>query len=128
MKTNREILDEYGSIIVNRILDRYYRGIKKEINEGSKNPNSEKFNQLFEKLDSEEKALLRKYIFENINSLIFDFLGVFEEHEEYKMYYEKDGQRVNLAEISEMLKAEPIIENGWIKRFSKEIENDDLQS
>jgi len=31
----------------------------------------------------------------------------------------EDGKQVNLVEISEMLKAEPIIENGWIERFSK---------
>lgn len=128
MKTNQEILDEYGSIIVNRILDRYYRGIKKEINEGCKNPNSKKFNQVFEKLDTEEKALLKKYIFENINSLIFDFLGVFEEHPQFKIIYEEDTMQVDLTKISEMLKSEPIIENGWIKRFSKEIEKDESQA
>ena len=47
------------------------------------------------------------------------FLGIFEEHERFKLIYEEDEKQVNLVEISEMLKVEPIIENGWIERFSK---------
>ena len=42
-------------------------------------------------------------------------------NEQFKLSYEVNNQKVNLAEISEMLKAEPIIENGWIERFSKEV-------
>ncbi|CAL2106423.1 hypothetical protein T190115A13A_210077 [Tenacibaculum sp. 190524A02b] len=40
------------------------------------------------------------------------------------MYYEVNEQKVNLVEISELLKAEPIIDNGWIERFSKKLDND----
>jgi len=35
------------------------------------------------------------------------------------LIYEENGQQINLVEISEMLKAEPLGENGWIERFSK---------
>ena len=31
----------------------------------------------------------------------------------------------SLIEIREMLKAEPIIENGWIERFSKELHKEE---
>ena len=120
MKTNQEILEEFGSITVNKILDRYYKGIKSEINHGCKNLTSEKFNSIFKKLDEKEKKLLEEYIFENINSVIFDFLGIFEENEQFKLIYEENGNQINLVEISEMLKAELIIEGGWIERFSKE--------
>ena len=51
---------------------------------------------------------------------MFNFLRVIEEHQEYKLIYEEDGKQVNLIEISEMLKSEPIIANGWIERFSNE--------
>lgn len=121
MKTNKEILDELGSIIVSSILDRYYKGIKKEINGGIKNVNSLKFNAVFDKLNNEQKLLLQEYFYENINSIVFDFLGIFEENEDFKLIYEEDGNQVDLVKISEMLKAEPIIENGWIERFSKEV-------
>jgi hypothetical protein len=55
---------------------------------------------------------------------LFDFLKIFEENPQYKLIYEENiGHQINLLEISEMPKAEPIIENGWIKRFS-ELVND----
>jgi hypothetical protein len=118
MKTNQEILDEFGKILVNRLLDRYYIGIKDEIMNGCKNPTTQKFNQIFDELTHETKFLLKEYIFENINSVVFDVLEIFEENPEFKIIYEENGQQVDLNKISEMLKAEPIIENGWIKRFS----------
>ena len=121
MKANKEILDDFGRILVNNVLDRYYIGIKKEIINGCKNPTTQKFNQIFDRLDDETKSLLEGYIFENIESIVFDILGIFEEHQEYKIIYEENGQQVDLNKISEMLKAELIIENGWIQRFSQEI-------
>ena len=36
-----------------------------------------------------------------------------------EIIYEEDGKQVDLVKISEMLKAELMIENGWIDRFSK---------
>ena len=119
MKPNQEILDDFGRILVNNVLDRYYIGIKKEIINGCKNPTTQKFNQIFDRLDDETKSLLEGYIFENIESIVFDILGIFEEHQEYKIIYEENEQQVDLNKISEMLKAEPIIENGWIQRFSR---------
>jgi hypothetical protein len=121
MKSKKEILDEFGQLLVTRIIDRHYKGIRKAIYEGLPNPPRNIYNKVFDKLDGEEKLLLLKFFQEIVNSTLFDYLEVFEENEQFKLYYEGDVQRVNLAEISEMLKAEPIIENGWIKRFSKEI-------
>ena len=120
MKTNQEILDNYGKIVVNEVIDRHYKGISKAIFQGLKNPMMQQYNVIFDKLTEEEKNLLKSFIYENTNSLLFDFLRIFEENEEYKLVYEEEGTQVNLVEISEMLKAEPIIENGWIERFSKE--------
>lgn len=119
MKSNQEILDEFGKKIVNNILDRYYRGIKKELNEGIKNPIEQEYNTIFKSLTEKQKKYIYIYIKENINSILFDFLNFFEENEQFKLIYEESGKQVDLVKISEMLKAEPIIENGWIKRFSK---------
>ncbi|WP_173968468.1 hypothetical protein [Flavobacterium collinsii] len=120
MKTNQEILDNYGKLVVNQIIDRQYKGISKAIFQGFKNPTMQQYNTIFEKLNNEEKYLLKELIHENINLLVFDFLNIFEENEQFKLVYEEEGKQVNLVEISEMLKAELIIENGWIERFSKE--------
>jgi hypothetical protein len=119
MKTNQEILDEFGKLVVNNILDRYYKGIKKIIDVGYKNPTMLHYNKLFEALNKEEKELLYNFEKENINSLLFDFLSLFEENPSFKIIYEEDGQQVDLNKISEMLKAELFIEGGWTARFSK---------
>ena len=119
MKNNQEILDEFGKIVVNNILDRYYKGVKKDVNQGIKNQTEEQYNIIFSDLNDKQKNLLFLYIKENLNSLLFDFLNLFEENEDFKLIYEEDGKQVDLVKISEMLKAELIIENGWIERFSK---------
>ncbi len=54
-----------------------------------------------------------------MGTFIFAYLNLFEENEEFKLIYEEKGKQVNLVEISEMLKAEPTIDNGWIDRFSQ---------
>ena len=89
MKTNQEILDTIGEEII-------------------------KFS-----FDPAIGNLLSLRIKESIGDTIFNILRIFEEDERFKLIYEEDGKQINLVEISEMLKAEPIIENGWIERFSK---------
>ena len=75
--------------------------------------------ELFKKMNNKDFSILQKYLEESIGDTIFNILRIFEEDERFKLIYEEDGKQVNLVEISEMLKAEPIIENGWIERFSK---------
>lgn len=107
MKSNQEILDEFGKNLINKVFDFNYMMLKSNIKSNlKKNTMEEKVNYLSE---------------ETLRSILFDFLKIFEENEEFKLYYEKNNQKINLVEISEMLKAEPIIENGWIERFSKEL-------
>ena len=69
-------------------------------------------------------SIIKEYIYELTSGTIFDFLRIFEEHPEFKIIYEENGNQVDLNKISEMLKAEPIIDNGWIQRFSKELNNE----
>ncbi|GIZ16111.1 hypothetical protein RCZ03_21110 [Capnocytophaga catalasegens] len=49
---------------------------------------------------------------EILRTTMFSMLGIFEENEQFKLIYEENGKQVDLMKISEMLKAEPIIENG----------------
>ncbi|MFS4418470.1 hypothetical protein [Maribacter sp. 2307ULW6-5] len=73
-----------------------------------------------------QKEEIERYTNEILKGSIFDFLRIFEENEQFKIIYQENGKQVNLVEISEMLKAEPIIENGWIARFSKEVKDDEM--
>ena len=107
MKTNKEILDLFGKTLIENAYDFNYRIIKKNI---QPEENSSKIIYLIEE------------IFEGI---FFDFLKIFEENEEFKLYYEENNQKINLVEISEMLKAEILNKEGWIERFSKELKKEE---
>ncbi|HEY9005431.1 MAG TPA: hypothetical protein VIM75_04810 [Ohtaekwangia sp.] len=120
MEANKEILDRFGKEVVHNIYDDGLKYFKQLSTGTAKWGTGSEYTSVLNKLSNEDKKTLQKYIAETLSTSIFGFLKIFEECDEYKLYYEKDGQRVNLTEISEMLKAEPIIEDGWIKRFSKE--------
>ena len=119
MKTNQEILNEFGGIIINDIYDDSIKYFNQLIENKTKWGTGQMFSIFLNKLSVEDREILKTYLEESIKISIFGFLGIFEEHERFKLIYEEDGKQVNLVEISEMLKAEPIIENGWIERFSK---------
>ena len=121
MKTNQEILDLFGRHVGSDAFDSSYGSIVEILNGTCPNLLMKDKMELFNKFTEKEKEIVKNYIYDLISGTIFDFLRVFEEHPEFKIIYEEDGQQVDLNKISEMLKAEPIIENGWIERFSKEI-------
>ncbi|GAL60695.1 hypothetical protein [Algibacter lectus] len=106
MKTNQEILDLFGRILIEGAYNSNFEIIKHNI-EMSTN-------------SKEESAKITHLVKEGLEGVFFEFLKIFEEYQEFKLYYEKDGEKVNLVEISEMLKAEILNEYGWIERFSKE--------
>ena len=124
MKTNQEILDIFGEIIIKDTYDfsvsmfsKVLRGYK--IWENDIDP-LELSNQL-----SQEDFSILENVQKNISrDSMFNLLKIFEEQQaeipgRFRLIYEEDGKQVDLVEISEMLKAEPIIENGWIDRFSE---------
>ena len=121
MKTNKEILDEFGKILVQESFDNQYKFILNKVDDLSE---TEEYKNLFQNMSSSGKKEIEKYTREILKGVLFDFMRIFEENEQFKLYYEKNDQKANMMEISEMLKAEPIIENGWIERFSKELNKD----
>ena len=124
MKTNKEILDEFGKKIIESGFDPSIGNLISLRNKENPPMIFEQYVNLFKKLNENEFNILKQYLKESLGDLLFNFLKVFEENPHFKLYYEKDNQKMNLVEISEMLKAEPIIEGGWIERFSKQLKND----
>ncbi|GIZ16114.1 hypothetical protein [Capnocytophaga catalasegens] len=116
MKNNQEILDEFGEMIIRESYDYQLNFIKNKIEDLRL---TESYTSLFDNMTSIQKKELEKYTQEILSGFLFDILRIFEENEQFKLIYEENGKQVDLVKISEMLKAEPIIENGWIKRFSK---------
>ena len=121
MKTNQEILDYLGQKIIEDCYDGSIRHIVSVRNKIDPPAILKEKSDFLKSLSSEQFEILRKLTGSTVEIVLFEFLKIFEEHPEFKIIYEEDGQQVDLNEISEMLKAEPIIEDGWIERFSKEI-------
>ena len=126
MKTNQEILNLFGGYVGSDAFDSSYGSIVEILNGTCPNLLMKDKIELFDRFTGKEKEIIKNYIYDLISGTIFDFLRVFEEHPEFKIIYEEKGQQVDLNKISEMLKAEPIIENGWIQRFSQELKSKKL--
>lgn len=120
MKSDNEILNEYGEKLIKFSFDPAIGNLLSLRVKENPPVIFEDYVNLFKKLDTADFLVLQKYLQESVGGVLFNVLRVFEEDERFKLIYEEEGKQVNLVEISEMLKAEPIIENGWIERFSKE--------
>jgi hypothetical protein len=125
MKTNQEILDKFGKLVSTTAFDSQYRSLNQVLTgEASRFIRLKEVTEFFNRFTLEEKKIIQLYLYNLLSGTLFDFLKIFEENPEFKIIYEEDGKQIDLEEISEMLKAEPIIENGWIERFSKELNNE----
>lgn len=119
MEKNSEILETFGQLLATEVFDNQYKFILNDIKDLEL---TEGYKNLFKEMANDQKFEIEYYTREILKGALFDFLRIFEENEHFKIIYEENGQQIDLNKISEMLKAEPIIENGWIKRFSKLIE------
>lgn len=120
MKNNKEILDEFGEILITNVFDLSYELINNSI---ATFKNTEGYKNLFNNITLEGKKEFDNIIFDRLHGALFNFLKILEENEQFKIVYEENGEQINLVEISEMLKSEIFHEDGWIARFSKEINN-----
>ena len=116
MKSNAQILDDFGQLVTNEVFNKQYEFI---LNKVEVLAQTEGYKNLFTVMNFEQKKEIEFYTSEILKASLFDFLRVFEENNTFKIVYENDGQQVDLNQISDMLKSEPIIKDGWIERFSK---------
>jgi hypothetical protein len=121
MKSTDEVLNKFGQLVAQEVFDSQFKFV---LNKVEALAETEGYMNLFKGMSSQQKSELESYTKEILKGTLFDFLRIFEEHPEFKIVYEEGGNQIDLNKISEMLKAEPITENGWIQRFSKEIENE----
>lgn len=120
MNSNQEILNQFGVYVVSQVYDDSIKYLKELIEGSTKWGTGKEYTDVFQKLGTNDRKVLYKYVDDTVRTVIFGLLGIFEENEEYKIVYENNGGRqVDLNKISEMLKAELSRENGWIARFSK---------
>jgi hypothetical protein len=117
MKTDVEILDEFGQIVTRDVHDELFYFISSDLGILAQ---SEGVINLFANMSQIQKKELESYIDGLLTDSIFQFLKIFDENSQFKLIFEdEDGRVKDLNKISDMLKAEPLIENGWIQRFSR---------
>ncbi|MEW4923627.1 hypothetical protein [Algibacter sp. 2305UL17-15] len=126
MKSEKEILDDFGSKLIERVYDDAINYFDQIVSGTTPWGVGKEYTDIFKKLSKEDHVLLRRYIKETIGTSLFAVLGIFEENPEFKIKYIGEGKEMDLVAISEMLKAEPTIENGWIDRFSKKLRYNEL--
>jgi hypothetical protein len=119
MKSDKEILDNLGAALTESVYDDAIAYFKQVVSGTTKWGTGKEFTQVFQKLNSEDQKVLEAYVKQTVGTCLFAFLGFFEEQRRYKLIYEEDLHRVDLTGISEMLKAEPMMDGGWIDRFSR---------
>ncbi len=117
----KKILEQFGNLLATEVFDSQYRFVLNKVEDLAQ---TEGYKNLFDGMSVEQKKEIEYYTREILKGAAFDFLRIFEENPQFKIVHEENGQQVDLNKISEMLKAEPIIENGWIQRFSKELKNE----
>ncbi len=121
MESSKEILDTFGKLIVQEVFDNQFRFILNKVEDLSA---TKEYENLFSTMNKVQKVEMENYTKEILEGTLFDFLRLFEENDQFKIIFKNSNQQqIDLNKISEVLKSEPIIENGWIDRFSKEIDN-----
>ena len=116
MKTNQEILDKFGQILVKHVFDNNYRFVLGD-KEGL--ANTKGYENLFRDMNEIEKKELEYLTKERLKNALFDFLRIFEENPSFRLIYSENGEEKELLQISESLMGEPVVKNGWIERFSE---------
>ena len=76
MKTNQEILDEFGKILISDVFDKGYEIIKNDISDLAE---TEGYEKLFGNMNNDQKMEIEKFTKEILEGVLFQFLKIFEE-------------------------------------------------
>ena len=121
---NTKILNSIGESLITECFESSRK--KFESVRNHKNPPEiySELSNMLKRINNLDFAILEKGVVDVLSGYTFNILRFFEEQSsnpngKFRLIYEEDGVQYDLTEISENLKAEPIIEGGWIDRFSK---------
>ncbi|MFS4418821.1 hypothetical protein [Maribacter sp. 2307ULW6-5] len=126
MKKEDLILDSFGEKVILNAYDDNLKYFKNVLKGTTKWGVDKEYSAVFQKLNTKDRKLILDFYKKQWETAIFSFLSIFEENEQFRIIYQENGKQVNLVEISEMLKAEPLGDQGWIARFSKEVKDDEM--
>jgi hypothetical protein len=119
MENKMVILEDFGKILIEECYDECF-GFPDSLRNKENPPQIVKaFADLFKNFSDEDFDTYKRYQRVNLGAMLFNFLRIFEEHPQFKIYFENGINKIDLNVINDDLKSEPIILNGWIDKHSK---------
>lgn len=116
MKENQTLTEQFDKILIEYTLD---RGLEYMDHLPDSFLSRGEFSNLLLDLDEKQIVDLKKLIFLISKDIVFQFLVMFEENKELKLYYENDGHKIDIVEAAGMLLWKLHGSEGWIKKYSK---------
>ncbi len=115
----KEVLNEFGKILIHEVRDTVYRHFLKVIEGEMKSPSSIKIQKNLSDISPEQLELVKDTIRSTLDSSLHYFLWMIEQEDNFDLVAIKDNNSVSLREISDGLSGELHGENGWVAKYSK---------
>ena len=112
----RDVLSNFGEILMNDIRDRTIHGYDMRITGKMRDESSQKLFGEVQQLNDSQRQLIERIIPQIVDLSIHNMLCMVEEHSNIDV--QMDGE--SISEISDGLAGELYSEDGWIQRFSNQ--------
>lgn len=119
--SDKKLLDSFGQEFISSIRDQSIFEFEAILNGRMKSKSSIELSNEIKAFDENQINVLKKVVFNSIDSVIYNVLNMLEQNEEnMKLLISQDGNdEKNIVELSDGLSGELFTENGWIEKFSK---------
>lgn len=119
--SDKKLLDSFGQEFISSIRDQSIFEFEAILNGRMKSKSSIELSNEIKAFDENQINVLKKVVFNSIDSVIYNVLNMLEQNEEnMKLLISQDGNdEKNILELSDGLSGELFTENGWIEKFSE---------
>ena len=107
-------LEEFGEIFIKEVRDRTIDLFDRKMQGLMRSKESQLLFERMNKLNEEQKSLIRDIIPQIVDLSMYNMLDLFEEHDEFQVIV--GGE--NIADVSDGLSGELYTSDGWIEKFS----------
>ena len=107
-------LEEFGEIFIKEVRDRTIDLFDRKMQGLMRSKESQLLFEKMNKLNEEQKSLIRDIIPQIVDLSMHNMLDLFEEHDEFQVIV--GGE--NIADVSDGLSGELYTSDGWIEKFS----------
>jgi len=116
---DKEILNNFGKILVKEVRDTVYRHFLKAIAGEMKSPSSIKIRENLSTLSHEQLELVKEAMLSTLDSSLHYFLWMIEQENNFDLIAINNNNFTSLKGISDGLCGELHGENGWVEKYSE---------